>query len=162
MTGPTLQAFGTQKQKDLFLGPILTGDVHNAWAGTVHGHLGGRPPAVDLGNEKKLAELLHAGLGPVQTVPAERLTTVPRVLLPVQAATPPNGPSHGEQAAGHQGVGRGLGDGCRDGVGPLRADLEARERKAVARIVLVDAVEDVVAVAEDELAHQFDAGPPVA
>ncbi len=28
--GPTLQAFGTQKQKDLFLGPILTGDVHFA------------------------------------------------------------------------------------------------------------------------------------
>ena len=26
----------------------------------MHGHLGGRPPAVDLGNEKKLAELLHA------------------------------------------------------------------------------------------------------
>ncbi len=32
----------------------------SAWAGTVHGHLGGRPPAVDLGAEKKLAELLHA------------------------------------------------------------------------------------------------------
>ena len=28
--GPTLQVFGTQKQKDLFLGPILTGDVHFA------------------------------------------------------------------------------------------------------------------------------------
>lgn len=28
--GPTLQAFGTQQQKDLFLGPILTGDVHFA------------------------------------------------------------------------------------------------------------------------------------
>jgi len=28
--GPTLQAFGTPKQKDLFLGPILTGDVHFA------------------------------------------------------------------------------------------------------------------------------------
>jgi 3-oxo-4-pregnene-20-carboxyl-CoA dehydrogenase beta subunit len=28
--GPTLQAFGTQKQKDLFLGDILTGDVHFA------------------------------------------------------------------------------------------------------------------------------------
>jgi phosphoribosylformylglycinamidine synthase subunit PurL len=32
----------------------------SAWAGTVHGHLGGRPPAVDLGAEKRLAELLHA------------------------------------------------------------------------------------------------------
>ncbi|MEO6941615.1 MAG: phosphoribosylformylglycinamidine synthase subunit PurL [Terrimesophilobacter sp.] len=33
----------------------------SAWAGTVHGHLGGRPPAVDLGQEKKLAALLSAG-----------------------------------------------------------------------------------------------------
>jgi len=32
----------------------------SAWAGTVHGHLGGRPPAVDLGRERALAELLHA------------------------------------------------------------------------------------------------------
>ncbi|MEV8267542.1 phosphoribosylformylglycinamidine synthase subunit PurL [Microbacterium sp. NPDC076911] len=31
------------------------------WAGTIHGHLGGRPPAVDLGQERKLAELIHAG-----------------------------------------------------------------------------------------------------
>ena len=28
--GPTLQAFGTPKQKEMFLGPILTGDVHFA------------------------------------------------------------------------------------------------------------------------------------
>lgn len=33
----------------------------SAWAGTVHGHLGGRPPAVDLAQEKKLAALLAAG-----------------------------------------------------------------------------------------------------
>ncbi|MEO7023389.1 MAG: AIR synthase-related protein, partial [Leifsonia sp.] len=32
----------------------------SAWAGTVHGHLGGRPPAVDLGRERELAELLRA------------------------------------------------------------------------------------------------------
>ncbi|NYD68213.1 phosphoribosylformylglycinamidine synthase subunit PurL [Agromyces atrinae] len=32
----------------------------SAWAGVVHDHLGGRPPAVDLAGEKKLAELLHA------------------------------------------------------------------------------------------------------
>lgn len=37
------------------------------------------------------AELLHAGLGPVQTVPAERLTTLPRVLTPAADATPANG-----------------------------------------------------------------------
>ena len=33
----------------------------SAWAGTVHGHLGGRPPAVDLAAEQKLAALLRAG-----------------------------------------------------------------------------------------------------
>jgi len=32
----------------------------SAWAGVVHGHLGGRPPAVDLPREKALAELLAA------------------------------------------------------------------------------------------------------
>jgi phosphoribosylformylglycinamidine synthase len=34
----------------------------SAWAGVVHGHLGGRPPAVDLPAERALGELL-AGLG---------------------------------------------------------------------------------------------------
>ncbi len=32
----------------------------SAWAGTVHGHLGGVPPVVDLADEKDLAGLLHA------------------------------------------------------------------------------------------------------
>jgi phosphoribosylformylglycinamidine synthase len=32
----------------------------SAWAGLVHGHLGGRPPAVDLAREKSLGELLAA------------------------------------------------------------------------------------------------------
>ena len=32
----------------------------SAWAGVVHGHLGGRPPAVDLDREKDLASLLSA------------------------------------------------------------------------------------------------------
>jgi phosphoribosylformylglycinamidine synthase len=32
----------------------------SAWAGTVHGHLGGRPPAVDLAAERALAGALHA------------------------------------------------------------------------------------------------------
>jgi phosphoribosylformylglycinamidine synthase len=31
----------------------------SVWADVVHSHLGGRPPKVDLGYEKKLAELLH-------------------------------------------------------------------------------------------------------
>ena len=42
------------------LGVTATELSGSAWAGTVHGHLGGRPPAVDLGDEKQLAELLHA------------------------------------------------------------------------------------------------------
>ncbi|SBS72885.1 phosphoribosylformylglycinamidine synthase subunit PurL [uncultured Microbacterium sp.] len=42
------------------LGVTSTELSGSAWAGTVHGHLGGRPPAVDLQNEKKLAELIHA------------------------------------------------------------------------------------------------------
>ena len=42
------------------LGVTATELSGSAWAGTVHGHLGGRPPAVDLGREKKLADLLHA------------------------------------------------------------------------------------------------------
>jgi phosphoribosylformylglycinamidine synthase II len=33
----------------------------SAWAGTIHGHLGGLPPAVDLAREKDLAALIHAG-----------------------------------------------------------------------------------------------------
>ncbi|RFA18188.1 phosphoribosylformylglycinamidine synthase subunit PurL [Subtercola boreus] len=33
----------------------------SAWAGTVHDHLGGRPPVVDLAGEATLAGLLHAG-----------------------------------------------------------------------------------------------------
>ena len=32
----------------------------SAWAGTVHDHLGGRPPVADLAAERRLAELLHA------------------------------------------------------------------------------------------------------
>lgn len=32
----------------------------SAWAGTIHDHLGGLPPKVDLAAEKTLAELLHA------------------------------------------------------------------------------------------------------
>ncbi|HWI31845.1 MAG TPA: AIR synthase related protein, partial [Microbacterium sp.] len=43
------------------LGVTSTELSGSAWADTVHGHLGGRPPAVDLGAEKRLAELLRAG-----------------------------------------------------------------------------------------------------
>ncbi|WP_036285356.1 phosphoribosylformylglycinamidine synthase subunit PurL [Microbacterium luticocti] len=42
------------------LGVTATELSGSAWAGVVHGHLGGRPPAVDLAAEKRLAGLLHA------------------------------------------------------------------------------------------------------
>jgi len=42
------------------LGVTSTELSGSAWAATVHGHLGGRPPAVDLAAEKRLAELLRA------------------------------------------------------------------------------------------------------
>ncbi|QAY59784.1 phosphoribosylformylglycinamidine synthase subunit PurL [Microbacterium protaetiae] len=42
------------------LGVTATELSGSAWAATVHGHLGGRPPAVDLGAEQRLAELLRA------------------------------------------------------------------------------------------------------
>ena len=42
------------------LGVTATELSGSAWAGTVHDHLGGRPPAVDLAGEKRLGDLLHA------------------------------------------------------------------------------------------------------
>ncbi|MBN9223655.1 MAG: phosphoribosylformylglycinamidine synthase subunit PurL [Microbacterium sp.] len=42
------------------LGVTSTELSGSAWAGTIHGHLGGRPPAVDLAAEKRLAELIQA------------------------------------------------------------------------------------------------------
>ena len=42
------------------LGVTATELGGSAWAGVVHGHLGGRPPQVDLAHEKRLAQLLHA------------------------------------------------------------------------------------------------------
>ncbi|WP_353114478.1 phosphoribosylformylglycinamidine synthase subunit PurL [Microbacterium sp.] len=43
------------------LGVTSTELSGSAWAGTVHDHLGGRPPAVDLDAEKRLAQLIAAG-----------------------------------------------------------------------------------------------------
>jgi phosphoribosylformylglycinamidine synthase subunit PurL len=42
------------------LGVTSTELSGSAWAATIHGHLGGRPPAVDLAGERRLAELLRA------------------------------------------------------------------------------------------------------
>ncbi|KAA9106359.1 phosphoribosylformylglycinamidine synthase subunit PurL [Microbacterium rhizomatis] len=48
--------------ENIYLLGVTAGELSgSAWADTIHGHLGGRPPAVDLANEKRLAELLHAG-----------------------------------------------------------------------------------------------------
>ena len=42
------------------LGVTATELGGSAWAGAIHDHLGGRPPQVDLAQEKRLAQLLHA------------------------------------------------------------------------------------------------------
>ena len=42
------------------LGVTATELSGSQWAGTIHGHLGGRPPKVDLAAEKRLADLMHA------------------------------------------------------------------------------------------------------
>ncbi|WP_344779551.1 phosphoribosylformylglycinamidine synthase subunit PurL [Microbacterium kribbense] len=47
-------------QNIYLLGVTATELSGSAWAATVHGHLGGRPPAVDLDAEMRLAALLHA------------------------------------------------------------------------------------------------------
>ena len=54
----------------------------SAWAGIVHGHLGGRPPAVDLEREKALAGLLaaaaHEGLSTRPTTSPMAASRAPR------------------------------------------------------------------------------------
>ncbi|HEV2783428.1 MAG TPA: phosphoribosylformylglycinamidine synthase subunit PurL [Actinophytocola sp.] len=45
----------------LLLGQTREELAGSEWAHVVHGHLGGRPPAVDLAHEKRLAEVLAAG-----------------------------------------------------------------------------------------------------
>ena len=44
------------------LGVTATELSGSAWAGTIHGHLGGRPPAVDLAHEKRLAGTAARGI----------------------------------------------------------------------------------------------------
>ncbi|UWF77599.1 MULTISPECIES: phosphoribosylformylglycinamidine synthase subunit PurL [Microbacterium] len=47
-------------QNIYLLGTTSTELSGSAWADVIHGHLGGRPPAVDLGAEKRLAGLIAA------------------------------------------------------------------------------------------------------
>jgi hypothetical protein len=51
----------------------------------------GRGPVLAIALAATAAELLHAGLGTVQTVPAERVATPPVAMAPVLAAAEPNG-----------------------------------------------------------------------
>jgi phosphoribosylformylglycinamidine synthase len=52
--------FATEGQLLYLLGDTRDEFGGSAWAQTVHGHLGGRPPAVDLDRERLLAEILIA------------------------------------------------------------------------------------------------------
>jgi phosphoribosylformylglycinamidine synthase len=64
----TATAFGAEGDRVLLLGDTRDELAGSAWAHEVHGHLGGRPPAVDLSRERALAHVLA-------TASAERLTS---------------------------------------------------------------------------------------
>ena len=55
--------FGDAGDRVLLLGETRDELGGSEWAHEVHGHLGGRPPVVDLGAERSLAEVLVAGAG---------------------------------------------------------------------------------------------------
>jgi phosphoribosylformylglycinamidine synthase len=59
----TPSAFVAPGERVLLLGETREELSGSEWAHVVHGHLGGVPPAVDLGAEKALAELLRAAVG---------------------------------------------------------------------------------------------------
>ncbi len=67
--GPTLQAFGTPRQKELFLGPILTGDVHFA--------IGYSEPdaGTDLASLRTTARLVEDDGGPYYLVNGQKMWT---------------------------------------------------------------------------------------
>jgi phosphoribosylformylglycinamidine synthase subunit PurL len=52
--------FGTEGAAIVLLGQTREEFGGSAWAHVLHGHLGGRPPVVDLEAERRLARLLHA------------------------------------------------------------------------------------------------------
>ena len=51
------------RHRVLLLGETREELSGSEWAHVVHGHLGGRPPVLDLAGEKRLAQLLHEGVG---------------------------------------------------------------------------------------------------
>jgi phosphoribosylformylglycinamidine synthase len=54
----TPMGFGAEGETILLLGETRDELAGSAWAGTVHDHLGGRPPAVDLAGERRMADVL--------------------------------------------------------------------------------------------------------
>jgi phosphoribosylformylglycinamidine synthase II len=56
-------AGGQAGHRVLLLGETREELSGSEWAHVVHGHVGGTPPVVDLAGEKRLAELLHEGVG---------------------------------------------------------------------------------------------------
>ncbi|WP_341927020.1 phosphoribosylformylglycinamidine synthase subunit PurL [Nocardioides psychrotolerans] len=63
VTKRTPSAFEAAGERIFLLGETREELSGSEWAHVVHGHLGGRPPVVDLAAEKSLAELLRAGVG---------------------------------------------------------------------------------------------------
>ena len=61
VTRRTPMGFGTDGETVLLVGDTRDELGGSEWAHVVHGHLGGRPPTVDLARERQLAEILVAG-----------------------------------------------------------------------------------------------------
>ncbi len=57
----TPMGFGSEGEMILLVGATRDELAGSEWAHTVHGHLGGLPPEVDLGRERQLAEILVGG-----------------------------------------------------------------------------------------------------
>ncbi|WP_205474094.1 phosphoribosylformylglycinamidine synthase subunit PurL [Nocardioides sp. SYSU D00038] len=63
VTRRTPSAWSAEGERLVLLGETREELSGSEWAHVVHGHLGGRPPAVDLAAEKALASLLHEAVG---------------------------------------------------------------------------------------------------
>jgi len=63
VTRRTPPAFAAEGERVVLLGTTREELSGSEWAHVVHGHLGGRPPAVDLGAERALGELLREAVG---------------------------------------------------------------------------------------------------
>ena len=63
VTRRTPSSWSAAGERVLLLGSTAEELSGSEWAHVVHGHLGGRPPALSLAGEKALAELLHEAVG---------------------------------------------------------------------------------------------------